>query len=190
MFALMSAAIGGEGIGGEAVGGAADTALTGFSASDFYSGIVNVLLALAVIIGLIILLIRFLAAKTSRWSAKRRLHVHAGVQLGQHKSLQIVEIGDFVYIVGVGENITLIDRIDDPVKARELLESLSGQPSSASAGFAGAAALMRRLRIGRTDAAEGEELSAAEFRELLESKMKAAGANRDNAKLRLGEEDQ
>lgn len=183
MFAPITANFGGT---AEPIGD-----MTGFSPGDFYGNIINVLIVLAVVVGLIVLLIRFLAAKTSRWSAGRQLRIHAGVQLGQNKSLQVVEIGDTIYIVGVGENITLIDRIDDPEKARALAEALTSQAASATAGFGGAAALLRRLRErGTSRAPEAEdELSAEAFRDLLASKLNAAGSRREEMKSWKKEEE-
>ena len=163
-----------------AFGGTAETPGAGFSAGDFYAGVINVLLVLAVVIGLLVLFIRFLAAKTSRWTAGRRLRVLAGVQLGQNKSLQVVEVADAVYIVGVGENVTLIDRIDDPDKVRALLEALSAQTGGGAPSVESAAALLRKLRertSGRAPAEDGET-GAASFRELLAERLNAAGTGR------------
>src|SRR5690606_36997161 len=85
-----------------------------FSAGDFYSNFIWVIVVLVVLIGLIVVLIRFLAARNKLWSGGGSLQVHAGLPLGQNKSMQVVEIGDTVYVIGVGENITLLDKVDAP----------------------------------------------------------------------------
>ena len=41
-----------------------------------------------------------------------------GVPLGQNKSIQIVEIGHSLFVVGVGENIQLLDKIIDADEVR------------------------------------------------------------------------
>ena len=48
------------------------------------------------------------------WGTNRALRSLGGIPLGQNKSLQVVELSGRVYVVGVGDSITLLDKIDDP----------------------------------------------------------------------------
>ena len=143
-----------------------------FSTGELYGSMVQVLVVLAVIVGLIVVLIRFLAGRNKRWSGKRSLLVHAGIPLGQNKSLQVVEIGDAVYVVGVGENITLLDKIDDPEKAEALLSALEPSPAP-NAGSAVAAVAQWIARRRKQEAPEEAEWQSNEaFRDLLSQKLK------------------
>lgn len=162
-----------------------DPITPGFSTGDFYSSLIQVIVVLAIIIGIIIVLIRYLAMKSKRWSGERSLRIYAGVALGQNKSLQIIEIGNAVYIVGVGDTITLLDKIDDPVRAGELLSSLVARSAPSAAGTA-AAALSQwtaKWRSRRKPPNEDDELHNNEaFRELLEKKLKGVSSRKDAVK--------
>lgn len=163
----------------EAVGTAVESAPPDFSTADFYGHFIQVIIALIVIIGMIVLLIRFLAARNKGWRGEKSLRVMAGVALGQNKSLQIVKIGDSVYIVGVGENITLLDKIDDREKAEELFVSLES-PSAPNGVFDIVSRLANRFRKGNDEGQEEWE-SQKTFRDMLNHKLNGIGRNRKAA---------
>ncbi|TLS49836.1 hypothetical protein FE782_22805 [Paenibacillus antri] len=176
-------------------GGSSDapsvTAPADFSTGDFYGNFFQVIVVLAVVIGLIVVLIRFLAARNKRWSGDRSLQVHAGVPLGQNKSMQVVEIGDAVYIVGVGDNITLLDKIDDPERAEALLASLEAKPiPAAGTAVAALAGMIQGWRNRRRADPEPPEWQSNEaFKDLLSQKLKGVSARKDAMKDWMGEED-
>ncbi|WP_274361471.1 flagellar biosynthetic protein FliO [Paenibacillus thermotolerans] len=158
-----------------------ETLGSGFDATNFYGSILQVIIALAVIIGIIVLLIRFLAKRNKQWAANRSMRILGGVTLGQNKSMQIVEIGDAVYIVGIGDNITLLDKISEPEAVEELLLSIEGTRSAASAPFSfDLSRWMSQLRAGGAKAEEKEEMdSAVAFKDLLQSRLKNVTNRKD-----------
>ncbi|WP_127531898.1 FliO/MopB family protein [Paenibacillus kobensis] len=107
--------------------------------------LVTVLIALAVIIGLIIFAIKFLARRNRGWGANRALRALGGVPLGQHKSIQVVELAGKVYVVGIGEDVRLLDRIDDPEEAARIINQME-QTSGAGWNPAAFSDLMNRFR--------------------------------------------
>jgi flagellar protein FliO/FliZ len=86
-----------------------------------------VIVALLLVIGLIVLLIKWLSVRSRGWGLSRSLRSLGGMPLGQNKSLQVVELAGRIYIVGVGDSITLLDKIEDPEKAQEIVRSLEQQ---------------------------------------------------------------
>lgn len=96
-----------------------------FSADDYWKNIVYVFGVLIVIIGLIIGLIRVLSAKNRGLMSSRSFKTLSGISLGQHKSIQLVEIGTSLYIVGVGDTIELLDKIEDEAEIVYIKQSLS-----------------------------------------------------------------
>lgn len=67
----------------------------------------NLIIALVVVIGLAILTIRFLA-KRANVQQKGSIQVLAARQLAPNKSVQVVEVQGKRYLVGVGDQITLL----------------------------------------------------------------------------------
>lgn len=89
-----------------------------------------ILFVLAVIVGLIVLLLRFLAKRNRGWGTNRSLRSLGGFPLGTNKSMQIVEWNGRIYVLGVGENISLLESISDPETVASLLAELDSQMES------------------------------------------------------------
>ena len=49
-----------------------------------------------------------------------------GISLGQHKSIQLVVIGESYYLIGVGDDIRLLKEITDPDEIDKLVEFYEG----------------------------------------------------------------
>lgn len=81
---------------------------------NIFGNLITVIVVLAIIIGLIILLVRFLGKRNQYLSQSRSIRILGAIGLGPNKTLQVIEIGESVYLVGVGENISLVDKIRDP----------------------------------------------------------------------------
>lgn len=79
---------------------------------DIWKSFATVALVLLLIIGLIILLVKIAARKDMPWMKNRAIQSLGGIALGQHKSLQIIDLGEKIYVIGVGENVQLIDKIE------------------------------------------------------------------------------
>jgi len=93
--------------------------------------IVKVLVGLAVVVTLLMFTVRWLSRRNRTWSSQRGLRSLGGIRLGQNSSLQVVEFADRVYIIGVGESITLLDKETDPEQVALILQSLEYQDQGA-----------------------------------------------------------
>ncbi|MFD0671726.1 flagellar biosynthetic protein FliO [Cohnella sp. GCM10027633] len=80
-----------------------------------------VLFVLGIIVGLIVLSLRFLAKRNRGWWMNRSLRSLGGLTLGTNKSVQIVEWNGRIYVLGVGEDITLLESITDTETVAALL---------------------------------------------------------------------
>jgi flagellar protein FliO/FliZ len=92
--------------------------------------IVKVCFVLVFVILLFYLIIRVLAKRNQMIGSRQSIRSLGGVPLGQNKSIQIVEIGHCLYLVGVGENIQLLEKIDDPDEVAFLTELLTNKSSN------------------------------------------------------------
>lgn len=93
-----------------------------------------VLLYMLVVIGVFFLIIRLVAKRGRYGQAGKTIRSLGGTQLGQNKSVQIIEVGGRFYILGVGENVTLIAKVEDPVEAEEIRLSAE-RPGKGSDSF-------------------------------------------------------
>ncbi|MGZ4032705.1 MAG: flagellar biosynthetic protein FliO [Tumebacillaceae bacterium] len=85
-----------------------------------FTSMVELVVALAIIIALIYLLIRFLSTRTNLrgGQAFQTLAAHS---LTANRSVHVLAVGDKVYLLGVGENVTLLDTITDTDMIDQLL---------------------------------------------------------------------
>lgn len=142
--------------------------------TDMAGSLIWVIISLAIVIVLIILVIKWLSQRNRTWGSNRSLRTLGGIALGQNNSLQVVEIAGRVYIVGVGENITLIDKLDDADQASTVIAALERQQESAwsKSQISG---LLRKLnhRNGNTEPepSGGQWNEASSFESLLQNKL-------------------
>lgn len=140
---------------------------------DFLGSLVWVMVALAIVIALILFALKWLSRRNQLWGGNRSMRSLGGVALGPNKSVQVLEIGGRVYIVGVGEEITLLDKCVDPEETAKLIASLDIQPSGAWPQT-GLTDIVKKWRNRRSDQDEpGKEQwnDPTTFQQMLQSKL-------------------
>ncbi|MEN1966863.1 flagellar biosynthetic protein FliO [Lentibacillus sp. N15] len=83
--------------------------------------IMKTALALLVVLGLIYALLKFLN-KRNHFSRVKALENLGGINVGTNKSLQIVRIGSRMYVIGVGENVEMLQEITDEDVKQEFIK--------------------------------------------------------------------
>jgi flagellar protein FliO/FliZ len=142
---------------------------------EMFGTFLYVIFILGIIIGLIVLLIKFLSKNSRNFYSAKGIHLLAGIQLGQNKSLQMVEIGNRIYVVGVGENVQLIDKIDDEAEAERIRRMIWDSDASGAAGWQG---ILARLIPRRSPDRAKQEAESASFQEIFYAKMNKVGESR------------
>jgi flagellar protein FliO/FliZ len=126
--------------------------------SDSYAGsIIWVIISLIIVIGLIILLIKWLSQRNRVWGTNRAVRSLGGVALGQNNSLQVIELTGRLYVVGVGENVTLLDKIEDVEQVQAILASLDRQSNGAVWSTNTITDFLKRFR--KQEPSSGEDLT-------------------------------
>lgn len=93
------------------------------STGSIVFGVIKTLFALLLILALIYVLIKFLSKRNKLFNQVKALENLGGISVGQNKSIQIVRIGDKVFMVGVGDNVELLQEIDDEDLIKDLLHN-------------------------------------------------------------------
>jgi flagellar protein FliO/FliZ len=88
---------------------------------------IKFIISFVLVIGLLFLLLRFLSKRNRILPSNGPILSLGGQALGNNKSLQILLIGQTIYIVGVGETVTLIRTISQGEEYQHLLESFENQ---------------------------------------------------------------
>ncbi|MEK0316029.1 flagellar biosynthetic protein FliO [Cohnella sp. 56] len=133
-----------------------------------------VLLVLLLMIGGIVLLLRFVGRRNRGWWVNRSLRSLGGLTLGANKSMQIVEWNNRIYVLGVGENVQLLESITDP----DVVAALLAQYETADAAARPAMPPWLRQLLDRGAAKQGREAeterpaAAHSFEQTLEKRLR------------------
>lgn len=87
--------------------------------------IVQLIISFAVVIGMIWLLVKFLQLRSKWLTGHQPLKVMGAVGVGPQKSVQLVEIGGVLYVLGVGQDVTLLRVIDDAEELERIKEDFA-----------------------------------------------------------------
>jgi len=136
---------------------------------NIWGNLLTVIVVLGIIIVLIVLLIRFLGNRNRYLSQNRSIRTLGAVGLGPNKSLQVIEIGGNVYLVGVGEDISLVDKISDPEELALLHQAFAEERTEFSGLASAIGNFASRLRKSPP---EEEELDESTFHEVFQSQLR------------------
>lgn len=83
------------------------------SSTSFFFNFVKMIFALLLVLGLVYLVLIFMK-KRNRFQLNHQLLDNlGGISLGANKSVQLIKVGDKVYLIGVGDNVELMKEITD-----------------------------------------------------------------------------
>lgn len=84
---------------------------------------VKMFFALAVVIALIYIVLRFVNNKNRLYGQTKTMENLGGIPLGTNRSIQLIRMGDSVLVIGVGETIQLLKEITSPEEIEQLTNS-------------------------------------------------------------------
>lgn len=93
------------------------TAQVGVTIWDF----IRMIFATAFVVALLYFLLKFINKKSRAFKSTQLVENLGGAALGANRSVQIVKIGNQLFIVGVGENVQLLKEIEDPLVLQQIL---------------------------------------------------------------------
>nr|WP_245251401.1 flagellar biosynthetic protein FliO [Virgibacillus litoralis] len=79
--------------------------------------------ALLLVLGLIYLLLKFLSKRNKLFQQVKALENLGGISVGPNKSIQLVRIGSRIFVIGVGENVEMLQEITEEEAKKEILHN-------------------------------------------------------------------
>lgn len=152
-----------------ALGDLTEKPFTEVSSGDTFLAIVKVIFFLIVIIGLFYFIMKVINSKKNIFFG-RAIRSLGGVPLGQNKSIQVVEIGNHLYIVGVGDNVQLLEKIEDELEVAQIVEAFTASQQIGSTSFETISGLLQKLR-NKQAVQEEETDETLSFQQVFHSKM-------------------
>nr|WP_240510149.1 flagellar biosynthetic protein FliO [Virgibacillus profundi] len=135
--------------------------------------LIKMFFALLLILALIYLLLKFLGKRNKLFQQIKALENLGGVSVGQNKSIQIIRLGNSFYLIGVGENVEMLQEITDEEVIKDLLDR-DGDTDTYNAG-ALVTSLFQRKANGENNS---NDQSKKDFKNLFSSELDKLKANR------------
>lgn len=82
---------------------------------------IKILFSLAFVLVLLIMVIKFLNKRNLSYQQNTLVRNIGGISVGAQKSVQLLHIGNSVYIVGVGEEVRLLKEVESPEEVQQIL---------------------------------------------------------------------
>ena len=102
------------------------------AAPGLFLNLVKLFFALILVLALLYFLLKFINRHNKMYQKVRTLENLGGLSLGAQKSLQLVRIGDKVFVIGVGDDVKMLTEITEDETIKELLTGDSGSVFSSS----------------------------------------------------------
>lgn len=90
---------------------------------SLFLSIVQTFFALLLVLALIYILLKVLNKRNKSFAQVKSLENIGGIPIGQNKSIQLVRVGTKIYMIGVGDNVELLEEITDDQLKEELLHT-------------------------------------------------------------------
>jgi len=160
-----------------------DGKAVGSSVGDY----IKVMVALLFVVGLLYGLLKLVNRKNRLYDNNRYMKNMGGLSLGQHKSIQLVIIGDSYYLVGVGDDVSLLKEITDPAEIDKLVEFYKGDDLEVAKGML--SRILEKLTGASKNTTTSQSDESADFGDLFQTKLDEMKEERQRHISRLTEKE-
>lgn len=136
----------------------------GLSAWDY----IKMVLALIFVIALLYGVLKFINSRNNNYQQTQLMQNLGGLSLGQQKSVQLVKVGESLYLVGVGDDVHILKEVID-TSEKQLLLSLYNEKQEFSAQVPYIAELFSKLKGRKTE--QQVEAPDKEFKEEFQKRL-------------------
>ena len=119
---------------------------------------IKVLLSLVLVLGILIFVLRFLNKRNQNYQQNSVIRNLGGHSVGAQKSVQLLHIGNQIYVVGVGEDVQLLQVISDPKEIEQMI-ALYNEKYSYTSTSPYVAELFTKFKTKRSSEAQSEDFS-------------------------------
>lgn len=131
---------------------------------------IKMILALIFVIVLFYALMKFLNKKNLKYQHNQMVQNLGGLSLGAQKSVQLLQVGKSLYLVGVGEDVQLLREITDPQEVAQLV-ALYNERQEFAASSPYIAELLSKFKKNSQKSTTSVNNNEDAFGELFEKKM-------------------
>ncbi|WP_225230058.1 flagellar biosynthetic protein FliO [Ureibacillus galli] len=145
-----------------------DSADVGLGVWEYF----KMLICLIFVLGLLVFVLKFINKKSSTYQQNSLVRNIGGISVGPQKSVQLLHIGDKLYIVGVGEDVQLLKEIHDEEEVQQLVQYFNEKQSFVSTKPY-ILELVNKLKSNKREAesTDGDQSMNSNFKSLLNKRL-------------------
>ena len=95
----------------------------------------KMIVALLLVLAIIYLFVKLIGRKKNISHRTKSLENMGGISVGQQKSIQVIRVGRRFYLIGVGDNVELLQEITDADMIEDLLDEMNESDDSVTSIF-------------------------------------------------------
>ncbi len=146
--------------------------------------------ALAFVLFLIYVVMRFISQRSRSFKSTQALQNLGGVPLGSNRSVQLIKVGDRLFVVGVGESIQLLKEITNEQEKEELLAKQQTIYADSHAPITKAMTWVQDLTKRNRSSAKDEPLQEGQpFKQLLQKQLSDVQSTQERIRKAMREQD-
>ncbi len=136
----------------------------------------KMLFALLFVLALLIFVLKFINKRSLNYQQNSLVRNIGGVNLGAQKSVQLVQIGKSIFVVGVGEDVQLIKEIENPEEIEQIINNFNERQTLAGTSpYISELVKKLKSKMKNTEVTEHKQKS---FGEILNNKLSDIKKNR------------
>lgn len=136
----------------------------GLSAWDYIKMILSLIFVIALLYGIL----KFINRHNSQYQQNQLMQNLGGISLGQQKSVQLLKVGDSLYLVGVGDNVHILKEVTDKIEKENLL-SIYNEKQELSAQVPYISEVFSKLKSHSSE--KVEDSSQANFKDAFQKQL-------------------
>ena len=151
-----------------------ETAAVSVSVWDYIKMVLALLFVLALLYGVL----KLVNSKNRLYQQHQLIQNLGGLSLGQHKSVQLLQVGDSLFLVGVGEDISILKEITS-IEEKEKLMNFYSNKQEITAQIPYIATLLKRFKNPLSTQA-GENQKSGSFEQVFRKKLSEIKTDRSD----------
>lgn len=138
--------------------------------------IVKLIVGLVLVLGLVYFVLKLLGKRNGFNQQTNILRNVGGISVGANKSVQIIRVGSKYYLVGVGDNVELLQEVDDPETVEQLKEQRAEKDSDGLPFFSKG----KNEKAGKSSGESFNQLFARELKSIRKNRQDLIQKHKDD----------
>ncbi|TQR07744.1 flagellar biosynthetic protein FliO [Psychrobacillus soli] len=141
---------------------------------------VKMIFALLFVVLLLYGLLRFVNSRNKTFQQNSLIQNLGGVGVSQGKSVQLLQVGNSLFLVGIGEDITLLKEIEDPEEKEKLTKIYEEKQDIVGKTVPYITELVQRLKESTSSKPKSKDKKDPSFNETFQKKLREVKKDRSD----------